>query len=254
MDMAQKKEHKIVSATTGAEVKPGEAVPKPEGAHNVKPAAPVGNAKGMRIGAVCLWIAAVIFEVLAVLVLFGKIHMTFLPMMWQLILLIVLDLACVIIGSQLWKKANHIDPASKANPTKFWLWNNMGVIACVVAFCPLIILLLTNKDLDKKTKAICTVVAVIALLIGGLTGYDFNPISSEEQQAAMQVLGDEQVYWAPFGKVYHTHEDCSSLNQSETLTVGTVEQAIAEGRTRLCYFCAQRDQIDDENMLIENAD
>jgi len=182
-------------------------------------------------------------KVLAVLVLFGKIHMTFLPVMWQLIVLIVLDLACVIIGSQLWKKANHIDPASEANPTKFWLWNNMGVIVCVVAFVPLVILMLANKDLDKKTKAICTVVAIIALLIGGLTGYDFNPVSAEQLAAAVEALGDEQVYWAPFGKVYHTHEDCSSLNQSETLTVGTVEQAVAAGRTRLCYFCAQQDNI-----------
>ena len=107
----------------------------------------------------------------------------------------------------------------------------------------LLILLLTNKDLDKRTKAICTVLAAIALMVGGLTGYDFNPISEEQLDAAVEALGDEQVYWAPFGKVYHTHEDCSSLNQSETLTVGTVEQAVAAGRTRLCYFCAQQDNI-----------
>ena len=85
--------------------------------------------------------------------------------------------------------------------------------------------------------------AAIALMVGGLTGYDFNPISEEQLDAAVEALGDEQVYWAPFGKVYHTHEDCSSLNQSETLTVGTVEQAVASGRTRLCYFCAQQDNI-----------
>ena len=240
--MAEKKQHKIVSADTGAEVKPG-ANPKPQTSPELKPAKELGNAKGLRIGAVCLWAAAIVFEVLAVLVLLGKIHMTFLPVMWQLILLLVLDLVCVIVGSQFWKKANHIDPASKANPTKFWLWNNMGVIVCVVAFVPLVILMLTNKDLDKKTKAICTVVAIIALLIGGVSSYDFNPVSLEEKEAAVEALGDEQVYWAPFGKVYHTHEDCSSLNQSETLTVGTVEQAIAANRTRLCYFCAQRDDI-----------
>ena len=251
--MAEKKEHKIVSADTGEQVKPG-AAPKPQASPEIKPAKPVGNAGGLRIGAVCLWVAAIIFEVLAVLVLFGKIHLTFMPLMWQLIVFIVLDLVCVIIGSQLWKKANHIDPASKANPTKFWLWNNMGVIVCVVAFIPLVILMLTNKDLDKKTKAVCTVVAVIALLIGGLTGYDFNPISSEEMDAAVEVLGDEQVYWAPFSKVYHTHEDCSSLNQSETLTVGTVEQAIAANRTRLCYFCAQRDEIDTTNLLTDGGE
>ena len=245
--MAQKKEHKIISADTGEQVKPGAKPPKPQQtaqtAPNLKPAKEVGNPKALRIGAICLWVAAIIFEVLAVLVLFGKIHLTFMPVIWQLIVFIVLDLACLIIGSQLWKKANHIDPASEANPTKFWLWNNMGVIVCVVAFVPLVILMLLNKDLDKKTKAICTVVAVIALLIGGLSGYDFNPVSAEQLDAAVEALGDEQVYWAPFGKVYHTHEDCSSLNQSETLTVGTVEQAVAAGRTRLCYFCAQQDNI-----------
>ena len=87
--------------------------------------------------------------------------------------------------------------------------------------------------------------AIIALLIGGVSSYDFNPVSAEEKEAAVETLGDEQVYWAPFGKVYHTHEDCSSLNQSETLTVGTVEQAIAANRTRLCSFCAKRDEITD---------
>lgn len=35
----------------------------------------------------------------------------------------------------------------------------------------------------------------------------------------------------------------SSLNQSDTLTYGTVEQAIAENRTRLCSYCAKRDEI-----------
>ena len=237
--MAKKKEHTIISASTGEEIKPGEAAVQ----HTIQPAAEVGSAKPLRIGAICLWAAAIVCEVLAVLVLFGKIHMTFLPLMWQLIVLIVLDAACVIAGAQLWKKANHIDPASEANPTRFWLWNNMGVIVACVALVPLIILMLANKNLDKKTKAICTVVAIIALLIGGLAGYDFNPVSAEEKEAAVETLGDEQVYWAPFGKVYHTHEDCQSLNQSETLTVGTVEQAIAANRTRLCQFCARQDGI-----------
>ena len=238
----EKKEHTIISASTGQQVKPGEVVAQTE-THTIHQAAPVGDAKPLRIGAVVLWAAAILFEVLAVLVAFGKISLTFLPQMWMLIILIVLDLACVIAGSQLWKKANRIDPASEANPTKFWLWNNMGVIVCVVAFVPLVILMLSNKNLDKKTKAICTVVAIIALLIGGVSSYDFNPVSAEEKEAAVEALGDEQVYWAPFGKVYHTHEDCQALNQSETLTVGSVEEAIAANRTRLCQFCARQDNI-----------
>ncbi|MBR6406974.1 MAG: hypothetical protein IKS19_00070 [Clostridia bacterium] len=217
------------------------AAPK---AAKIKEAKKTGSATGLRIGAILLFVAAIVFEVLAILIVFGKINLTFLPMIWQLIIMIVLDLACVIIGAQLWKKANHIDPASEKNKVKFWIWNNMGVIAAIVAFVPIIIIMLANKNLDKKTKVICTVVAVIALLIGGLTAYDWNPVSLEQKEAAVDVLGDTQVYWAPFGKVYHTSQDCSALNRSETLTVGTVEQAIAANRVRLCSFCAKRDSIE----------
>ena len=235
--MAEKKEHKIVSADSGETV----SAKKPA-SHQIKKAAPVGNAGGLRAGAAVLWGVAVVFEVLALLVAVGKLNLKFMPTLWQLIVLLVLDLVCVIVGAQLWKKSNRIDPASEKNKLKFWLWNNMGLIACVVAFAPIVVVLLSNKNLDKKTKTIATVVAIIALLIGGVASYDFDPVSEEQQQAAISAIS-EDVYWAPFGKVYHTHEDCQALNQSDTLTVGTVEQAIAANRTRLCAFCARQDDI-----------
>ncbi len=235
--MAEKKAKKFVSADSGKET----AAPEKK-TRKVKEAAPVGNAKGLRIGAVVLWVLAIVMEVLALLVVLGKINLKFMPTLYQLIAFLVLDLAFVIIGAQLWKKANHIDPVSEANKFKFWLWNNMGVIVCVVAFVPIIILMLSNKNLDKKTKTIATVVAIIALLIGGVCSYDFNPVSEEQQQAAINAVEGE-VFWAPFGKVYHTHDDCQALNQSDTLTYGTVEQAIAANRTRLCSFCAKNDNI-----------
>ena len=235
--MAEKKTKKFVSADNGKET----AAPAKK-AKVVKEAAPVGNAKGLRLGAVGLWVLAIVMEVLALLVVIGKINLKFMPTLYQLIAFMVLDLAFVIIGAQLWKKANRIDPVSEANKLKFWLWNNMGVIACVVAFVPIIIMMLTNKELDKKTKSIAVVVAVIALLIGGVCSYDFNPVSEEQQQAAISAV-EGDVFWAPFGKVYHTHDDCQALNQSDTLTYGTVEQAIAANRTRLCSFCAKNDNI-----------
>ncbi len=234
--MAEKRKKKIISADDGKEVTV--AAKK-----TARKAAPVGNAGGLRTGAIVLWVVAIVMEVLALLVVLGKINLKFMPTLYQLIAFLVLDLICVIIGAQLWKKANRIDPVSKSNKLKFWLWNNMGVIVCVIAFVPVIILMLTNKDLDKKTKTIAAVAAVIALLIGGVCSYDFNPVSVEDQQAAISLLGDEEVFWAPFGKVYHTHDDCQSLNQSDTLTYGTVEQAIAANRTRLCSFCAKNDNI-----------
>ncbi len=232
--MAEPKKKKIVDADSGKEVKAG--------SRKKKAAAPVGNATGFRVGAIALWVVAFAFEVLAYLVLIGKINLNFMPSLWQMIAFLVLDLICVIVGSQFWKKANHIKPASEKNKTLFWLWNNMGLIVCAVCFIPFVILALTNKEADKKTKVIATVVAVIALLIGGACSIDYNPVSEEQQQAAMEAISDD-VYWSPFGKVYHTHDDCSSLNQSDTLTYGTVEQAIAANRTRLCSYCAKRDEI-----------
>lgn len=232
--MAEPKKKKIVDADSGKEVKAG--------SRKKKAAAPVGNATGFRVGAIILWVVALAFEVLAYLVLIGKVNLNFMPSLWQMIAFLVLDLICVIVGSQFWKKANHIKPASEKNKTLFWLWNNMGLIVCAVCFIPFVILALTNKEADKKTKVIATVVAVIALLIGGACSIDYNPVSAEEQQAAMEAISDD-VYWSPFGKVYHTHDDCSSLNQSDTLTYGTVEQAIASNRTRLCSYCAKRDEI-----------
>ena len=208
-----------------------------------KEAAPVGNATGLRVGAIALWVVAIVLEVVAYLMLIGKINLTFMATLTQVIIALVLDLVCVIIGSALWKKANHIKPASEKNKLLFWLWNNMGLIVCTIAFLPFVILALTNKDTDKKTKTIATVVAAIALLIGGAASIDYNPVSVEEQQAAIEAISTD-VYWSPFGKVYHTHEDCQSLNQSDSLTYGTVEQAIAENRTRLCSFCAKKDNIE----------
>jgi len=238
--MAEKKEHKIVSAATGENVKKEEVktgVAKTQ-------AAPVGSSTGYRIGAIVLWLAAIGFEVLAVLVTFGKIDLKFIPTLWQMIAFLVLDLICLIIGSQLWKKANHINPASEKNKVKFWLWNNMGLIVAVLAFVPFIILLLTNKNADKKMKTVGTAVAVVALLIGGLLGYDWNPVSQEQKEAAMNAISGD-VLWTNSlgGKVYHTHEDCQALNRTEELVVGSVEQAIAANRTRLCAFCARRDAI-----------
>ena len=233
-----KKKKKIVAAETGKTAKTGSG----KAIGKRKEAAPVGNATGLRIGAVALWLVALALEVVAVLIFNGNITWTFMPTLTQIIIALVLDLVCVIIGSQLWKKANHIKPASEKNKLLFWLWNNMGLIVCAVAFIPFVIIALTNKEADKKTKAIATVVAVIALMIGGLASYDFNPVSEEQQQAAITAIS-EDVFWSPFGKVYHTHDDCQSLNQTDTLTYGTVEQAIAANRTRLCAFCAKKDDI-----------
>ena len=247
--MAEKKEKKIVSAGDATAKTAKAAAKKVDEAtgKELKESAPVGNPKGLRWGAVCLWILALGLEVVALLILVGRINITFLnnliPTVWQCVIALVLDFAAVVAGAQLWKKANHIDPVSEKNKLKFWLWNNMGVIAAAFCFVPFIILVLANKDLDKQSKTIATAAAAVLLVAGGLLSADWNPVSTEMKDAAVNEFGDQLVYWAPFGKVYHTHQDCQALNHTDTLTYGSVDQAIAANRTRLCSFCAKRDDI-----------
>ncbi|MBP5151654.1 MAG: hypothetical protein ILP13_01920 [Lachnospiraceae bacterium] len=231
--MAEKKERKLVAA--------GENAKAPAEGRKYKEAKPVGNAAGLRVGAVICWLVAIAFEVLGFLIYLEKIMISWLPTLAGIIAVLVLDLIFVIIGSILWKKANHIDPASEKNKLKFFLWNNMGVIVCIIAFVPYIILLLTDKKnkLDKKTQAIAVVVAVIALLIGGLASYDWDPVSEEQLAAAEQTITGT-VYWTQFGHVYHISEDCSHLNRSDTITYGDVDQAVAANKSRLCKTCATK--------------
>ena len=86
-----------------------------EAKRTVKEAPKTGNATGLRIGAVVLWLAAFGLEVLALMIFCGNVTLSFLPLstLAQVIVMLVLDLVLVIIGSQLWKKSNHIDPASE---------------------------------------------------------------------------------------------------------------------------------------------
>ena len=234
-----KKEKKITSASTG------KTVSKEEISANKKmkkAAAVPESTTGLRVGAIIFWVVALGFEVVALMLYLGRIHINLGSTLTQLIIALVLDLACVIAGSQFWKKANHINPVSEKNKVKFWLWNNMGLIVCAFCFIPFIIIALTDKNADKKTKTVATVVAVIALLIGGLFSVDWNPVSEEQKEAAMEAIATD-VFWSPYGHVYHTHDDCQSLNNSDSLTYGSVEEAIAAGRSRLCSFCAKKDNI-----------
>ena len=197
------------------------------------------SATTKRIVAVVLWVLALAAEVGAILILNGIWYIPEEQKLYWLIGALAVDLILVIIGSQLWKKSNRLDPASKASKVKFFLWNNMGLIASVICFLPLIILLLANKYLDGKTKKIATVVAVIALIIASLFSIDFDPVSAEELAEAQQTVGNGSVYWTQFGKSYHLDPNCHTLMRSSKVYQGTIEKAFEANRTDPCDFCAQ---------------
>lgn len=210
------------------------------GGEQVSEKTPRQRATGLRLLALLFWLIAIALEVVVILFFNGTLYIPGNEMVY-LIGGIVLILIFVIVGSQLWKKANRIDPVSRENKIKFFLWNQMGLIAAVVAFFPLVILLLQNKEMDKKTRQTLAIVAVVAFLIAGAFSIDYNPVSSEDLEQAKSdsyTLSDGTVYWTRWGKKYHFDLDCYTLGRSAVIYEGTMEEAFEANRTSPCSVCA----------------
>jgi predicted membrane channel-forming protein YqfA (hemolysin III family) len=201
-----------------------------------------GKAKQLRLFAFLAWILAMAGQILAILKLLSDEYLV-----W-LIVAIVVILALAITGSYLWKKANRLDPASEKQKVKFFIQNQLGAIMGVLAFLPLVILIFTNKNLSKQTKGIAGTIGVVALLVAGITGVDFNPASIEqytEQTKEIELLNDgfNNVYWTPSGTRYHIYSDCSYINTDRTSEIfeGTVASARElKNITELCSRCRDR--------------
>lgn len=175
-----------------------------------------------------------------------------------LIILIVAALIFAVAGNLLWKKANRLDPASKKNKFKFFVQNQLGAIISAIAFLPLVIMILMNKDIDGKQKGILGAIAGAALLIGVGTGIDFNPPSveqyTEESNKVKDLMGgNDFVYWTKSGKKYHLYNTCGYINGDRTAEIftGTVGDAKADKNiAELCSRCeGQAQKEKDSNML-----
>lgn len=201
-----------------------------------------GKATRLRVIAGILWFFAIAAQIGAILLLFRP------PvnMLW-LIILIVIDLALVIIGSILWKKSNRLDPAYEKQKFKFFMQSQLGLVAAIIAFLPLVIFIFTSKNLQGKQKGILGAVAIVALLVAGVVGYDFNPPSieqyTEEVNRVEWLQGTDHVYWTKSGTKYHLYNDCSYINTDRTVEIfeGTVPQARElKNITELCSRCEGR--------------
>lgn len=203
-----------------------------------------GKAKQLRLFALLAWIIAIAGEIFAIFKLISNE-----TLVW-LIVAIVVILALAITGSLLWKKANRLDPASKKDKVKFFVQNQLGAIMGVLAFLPLVIFIFMNKDLDGKTKGIAGSIAVIALLVAGITGIDFNPPSIEqytkeinEQTSIIKDLNNDNdnVYWTSAGNKYHIFEDCQHIKGRSEINNGTVKESWEQkGISELCKTCQKR--------------
>jgi len=207
-----------------------------------------GKATQLRLFAALLWVGAIAAQVAAIIML-RKQGENF--MAW-VIGLIVVDLILAIIGSMLWKKSNRLDPASEKNGFLFFMQSQLGVVVAVIAFLPLVIVILTNKNISGKQKAILGSIAGIAMVIAGISGADFNPPSvekyTEETNLVEALTGTNNVYYTKGGGKYHIYEDCYTIRNSDRLN-GTVAEAHAGVANHsdfdLCGICKNKKMKED---------
>lgn len=223
-----------------------------------------GQAKQLRLFAALLWIGAIVAQIFAIRFILKAVSAEESIINLWTIGLVVVDLVLVLIGSMLWKKAGRLDPPSEKNKFLFVLQSQLGVVAAIVAFLPLIIFVLTNKNIDGKQKAIFGSIAGVALLIAGIGSYDFNPPSvekyTEQINAQTDVIknlnnGVDLVYWTNQGNKYHINGDCQHIRNREKHS-GTVAQAWNErkiGDSELCLTCKKNAEKNQEASLEETV-
>ena len=205
-----------------------------------------GKAMKFRIFAFVAWIAAMAGQVYAIFNLISNEKL-----MW-LIGAIVVILALALTGSYFWKQANRLDPASEKNSTKFFIQNQLGAIMGILAFLPMVVLILMNKDLDGKTKGIAGTVAALAMVAAGVGGADFNPPSVEKYtkeiqektaEAKLAGIDTDNVFWltdGTRGNKYHAFDDCQYL-KGKGVSNGSIKESFEhKGSSELCKVCQKK--------------
>ena len=143
----------------------------------------------LRIFAAVAWIIAIGTEIAGIVLLRQhKFDHGNLPLLIGLLVVIAIF---AIGGSLMWKAANRHDPARESDTARFFVQNQLGAIITVVAFLPLIVLILMDKDMDPKNKKIAGGVGIVLAAIAAFIGIDFNPPSVEQYTQDMNKCAAE---------------------------------------------------------------
>ncbi|MDR2824457.1 MAG: hypothetical protein LBB41_04580 [Prevotellaceae bacterium] len=201
-----------------------------------------GRASRNRLLAGVLWVLAIVAQVIAIVILLKKDPEVALTVGQNVMITAILavDLALLIVGSSFWKKANRLDPPSKASAL-FGVQSQLGAIMAAICFVPVLIVAIVKK------AWIIVVIAALFGIGGGAASADYHPASQEQyasQTSEVEVLtGKDFVYWTKSGTKFHLYDDCRYINTAKTTDIysGTVAQARElKNITELCSACKDR--------------
>ena len=143
----------------------------------------------LRIFAAIAWIIAIGTEIAGMVML--RQHKFDHGNLGLLIGLLVVIAVFAIAGSLMWKAANRHDPARESDSARFFFQNQLGAIVTVIAFLPLIALILMDQDMDPKNKKIAGGIGVVLAGIAALIGVSYHPPSVEQYTKDMNKCAAE---------------------------------------------------------------
>ena len=197
------------------------------------------QATTLRVIAMVAWVVAIGLEAFAIFWMLRQTPFTTTLLIWLCVVIVVIG-GLSVTGSLLWKKANRLDPAAKKDTVRFFVQNQLGAFIAVLAFLPLIVMVLLNKNMNGQQKAIAGGLAAVLAVAALAFGIDVNPASKEgvvaDTNQVVQLTGKDEVFWTKSGEVYHLCEKASAVNlqsQDNQIYTGTVAQAVAAGKSRL---------------------
>lgn len=132
----------------------------------------------LRIFATIAWVVAIGGEIAGIVLLRqGRFDQGNLPLLIGILVGIAIF---AIAGSLMWKAANRHDPATKSEPFKFFVQNQLGAIITLIAFLPLVVLIFMDKDMDPKNKKIAGGIGAVLAVAATLIGVSWSPPSVEQ--------------------------------------------------------------------------
>ncbi|MER9249798.1 hypothetical protein [Mesorhizobium sp. M0590] len=136
------------------------------------------SATRLRLFAALSWVVAIGGEIYGIMLLRqNKFDQGHLPLVIGLLVGIAIF---AIVGNLLWKAANRHDPARASDPARFFFQNQLGAIITLIAFLPLVFLILTDKNMDPRTKKVAGGVGAALAVLATVMGISFKPPSVEQ--------------------------------------------------------------------------